>query len=564
MARILLIDPSEIARRAMQGILARGGHRFAGVTTAQEAWDFLHRNVQVDLLFTELRVGGAESGLAFIQRLKAHPLLKLLPVVIYAEHGDRDSVKRALELRVQGFHVKPYHDGDVFGEIAKAEANPWRNGHFEEEKSFCKLTGYDSGQLHQMLADVRRAAENAIASIPEAVAGKRPGEIAGAITPVVEQAEAAGAWGLVESLNGLVECAQQRRWAAVPDALEAIEIASRLIAHRLDDTLVNEGFLGEAELAASTEARERRHWQGAPAEQRCPVVSWERLQREVDALPGVPVIDTSAAGFQMMANGHPSCLNPLMDVVDRDPGLAALVLISANRAHPAKEGENIIEDARLAVSLLGEARLEALARQIPVAQSRFMNVPPVLDWARFWMFQRGVARIARYTCHYLEFYSMESQARMAGLLHDLGKLVLLRLYPVGFQVIVDHARAHKVPLAEAERLFLGATTHEIGAHFAAARGLSGHYGNVIRWVDDPESAPADRVLVAIVSLARDLCRHNQVGASGDPPLVAPPPLEDTPEWRVLREHLFPSFDLRKFEQQVHAACGELRKEFSGA
>ena len=43
MANILLIDPNEVARKAMHGILARGGHRLACVATAKEAREFIAR-----------------------------------------------------------------------------------------------------------------------------------------------------------------------------------------------------------------------------------------------------------------------------------------------------------------------------------------------------------------------------------------------------------------------------------------------------------------------------------------------------------------------------------------
>ena len=125
MAYILLVDPDEVAKRAMKGILARGDHRFAAVNTAMEAWDFIRRNVKVDLVFVELKLKG-ESGLAFIQRLKNDCCLKLLPVVVYSAHGDRESVKNVLNLHVQNYLIKPYHDDSIFTEITKAGANPWR------------------------------------------------------------------------------------------------------------------------------------------------------------------------------------------------------------------------------------------------------------------------------------------------------------------------------------------------------------------------------------------------------------------------------------------------------
>jgi hypothetical protein len=175
----------------------------------------------------------------------------------------------------------------------------------------------------------------------------------------------------------------------------------------------------------------------------------------------------------------------------------------------------------------------------------------------------GVARVARYTCNCLEFHSMELHARMAGLLHDLGRLLLAKLHPYAFQATLAYAREHRVPLAQAERLFLGCTSNELAAHFGATHNLPPAYVSVMRWVDRAEEATTDRNLVAIVSLARDLCRQNQVGLSGDAHLGDVLPLEETSEWRVLSESVFPSFDLRKFEREVHANCVELRQELQG-
>lgn len=563
MARILLVDPSEMAQRALRGILARGNHRCACVNTALEGWDFIRRNVKVDLIISELALPGSIDGLAFVKRLKADCLLKFLPVVIYTAQGDREAVKRGLDLRIQNFLVKPFHDDDVFAEIGKCEANPWRNRHFEEEKSFCRMMGHTPEQVHRMLDDLRTAVDAAGAPLQKWAALEAGTEMIELISPLIAQGEAAGAWGTVESLNSLVECIRQGGWSRLPAEFESLAFAGQLIAHRLDDTLGAPGFLSEDEQHSETEKRERDRWRGAVLSGQHPVIDLARLHREIDALPGCPVIDTSAAAFQMVANGHPSCINPLMDLVDRDPGLAAQMLIAANQAHPAGENDNIIEDPRLAVGMLGEAKLEQQSRRLVQARERFLNLPPRLSWSRFWMFQTAVGRVAQYTCHYLEFYSMESQARMAGLLHDLGKLILLHLHPMGFQAVLEYAHEHRVPLGEAERLFLGCTSYEIGTRFATRCQLSPHYINVMRWIDNPEAATADASLVAIVSLARDLCRHLDVGAAGDPVLENPLPLNETPEWRVLSDRLFPSFNLREFELQVHGFCQQMRLEFSG-
>jgi hypothetical protein len=196
------------------------------------------------------------------------------------------------------------------------------------------------------------------------------------------------------------------------------------------------------------------------------------------------------------------------------------------------------------------------------AEERMMDVPPC-NWTSFWIFQVGVARMARYTCRYLEFNSLEPRAYAAGLLHDLGKLLLVHLHPVGFRAVLDYAKREVVPLSVAEDKFLGCSTREMAAHFAEKHGLLPSYANVMRWVDAPVEATEDTILVASVSLARELCRQNRVGWSGEFLPNAARPISETPGWQVLSQRVFPSFDLEKFEAEAHAECRELKMELQG-
>jgi HD-like signal output (HDOD) protein len=255
-------------------------------------------------------------------------------------------------------------------------------------------------------------------------------------------------------------------------------------------------------------------------------------------------------------------LNPLMDLVDKDPGLAAQVLIASNKLKRAgKDDISFIEDPRMAVGLLGEIRLAAQGRALVAAEERMMLAPPLCSWSHFWMFQLGTARIARFTCRYLELSGLESLAYTAGLMHDLGKLLLLRLHPFAFQAILAHARQHALPLSASERHFIGATTSEMAAHFADKHGLPPRFANVMRWVGSPAQATEDAELVAIISLAHALCRNNHVGFCGESPESIS--LEETPEWNILKGSVFPSFDLKKFESQVHSECRQLKHELHG-
>jgi hypothetical protein len=128
---------------------------------------------------------------------------------------------------------------------------------------------------------------------------------------------------------------------------------------------------------------------------------------------------------------------------------------------------------------------------------------------------------------------------------------------------VRHARERKLTLETAERKYLGCTTRELGVHFAEQSGLPAVYTNVIRWVDAPQRASGHVELVAMVSLARHVCRHAHVGMCGEQIAVPHTPLALTPAWRALQPRLFPGVDAKKFEVQAHAHCLTLRGELSG-
>ncbi len=548
----------------MQGILARGEHRLAVVAQPNEAWAFLRRNPGVDLLITALNLDHGASGMDLIRKVRADCHLRRLPVVIYTGHGDRDSVHQALELRVQNFLAKPYDDEAVFAEIEKAGAHPWREVFFEDEKAAGCGTGATFTPLREQLETLHRnlaLATEPLRHCPDRADARHATEM---LCPLRRQAAEAGARVVTDALARLARLADEARWSAWPDALESLEYAILLLANRLDpERGASPGFDGGLDAQAVEEGRARTAWLAAPAEGRCPVVSWEQLCRSIDALPGCPIIDSAAAAFQMAANGHPSCINPLMDLVARDPGLTVQMLVAANAAHPPGDDGVRIEDARLAVGQLGELRLEQQARSLVIVPERAFHLPPSFSWTRYWIFQRGVARIAQAICHDLEFYSLESAARVAGQLHDIGRLLLAHLHPAGFQAIIEYARLNHLRLHEVEKLFLGCTGNHLGARFAERAGLSRRFVNVMRGIDDPASINEDIQLAAIVSLARKLCRQNGVGASGDPVLDNAKPIQDTAQWRVLSEGLYPSFNLKKFQAQIHAHCDRLRHEFSG-
>jgi len=559
MANILLIDESDVAARAMKGTLARAGHRLVAVTKAAEGWQKLRELVKFDLIFSEVKLA-EQNGLNFLSQLRADPFLKHVPLVFYTSVMEQVSVKKALELKVQNYLAKPYHDNAIYAEITRALANPWRGQLFEEEASFCKQLGYTAQELYKMRERVMNLIDELILLVPQATRGEMQKQIITAIDTLKGDAETAGCWGVAEYADSLLSLANTGQWAELREVADELTLAKRIIFVRINPEVLPTGFLSDDERKAQEESAQRERWAGANVMKNGPLVDANGLLLTVDTITECPIVDSACASFGMYADGQASHLTQVAEVVSKDPGLATQMLICANRLE--REGMNAVEDPKLAISLLGEQRLNAISKGLLHIEERHFQAPP-FGWPHYWMYLNGVAHVALYTCRAMEFHLAEPVAFTAGLIHDLGKLVLMHIHPHALSAMLNHSKVNKISLHEAEQRYLGLTCRDIAIRWAQNSTLAPSCKSVVRWVECPSKAEADVELVAAVSLARMLCQHNHVGFSGDTPTDRCPPLEETEAWQVLREKVFPSFQLRTFEHDVHAHCRGLKVTLQG-
>lgn len=559
MANILLLDDSDVAGRAMRGVLGKAGHRCITASSPDEAWRLLREGVVIDLVFVELKVAG-DTGMAFLQRVRDDPFWKSLPLVVYTIDTEAKQVRKALGLKVQNYLVKPYNDQVIYAEIAKATMNPWRNLHFEEPKSFCAQMGLTTEGLTKMRRQLMLAFDDAVNTFPLWAQARENNEVFARLDALANDAEAAGVWAGVDYLRELRAQAELGNWAVFKSSPEYLDYASRLIFCQLNASYIPEVLKPQAEQDEAKLEALRVQWMHADVDVSGPLVSEATILKEVKGLAGCPAIDTAAAAFLMAADGRASSMSRVMDLVQEDPGLCAQVLLAANRLE--HDDLTSIEDPAAAVTMLGEIKLNTLAKSTLTVDEKFLRVPP-LTWGTYWMYLVAVAKVSKFICQYLEFAYLGSTAYTAGLLHDMGKLLLLKLHPWAFAAIASHARDKKIPLHEAEKKYIGCTTRDLAVEFATHQKLPPIYTHVIRFIETPEATTENVDLVAMVSLARHVCLHNRVGHCGDTPGDASPPISSTPAWHVLQPRLFPSFDLRKFEAQAHAYCRELRMSLLG-
>ena len=318
---------------------------------------------------------------------------------------------------------------------------------------------------------------------------------------------------------------------------------------------VPQGFLRNNEKDSEDAKREEEsieHWNKMIDSKTFPVVAEGRLRSGIAALKGCPVVGSAAAAFALAAGGMVTSMHPLMDLAENDPGLAFQVLQTANAVRQAKKKDfdSFIEDPRMCVNYLGEKRLSGVAKGFPRCCESFMYLNEDANWSSYLKFLRATANIACFTCNQMEFLHIEEKAFWGGLLHDIGKLLFLRVQPAGYIPVYLHAQQYNLSIEESEMLHMGISSRQMAVQFVEKKSIPTSCKNVIRWVEEPEAATEDFQLVSVVAIARYMCRLCKVGFSGEVNQKELLPLEHTQLWNSFQAHVFPSFNVSVFETQV--------------
>jgi putative nucleotidyltransferase with HDIG domain len=269
----------------------------------------------------------------------------------------------------------------------------------------------------------------------------------------------------------------------------------------------------------------------------------------------LPPIPTVMVELVQALNDENIELNVLGRIIAKDPSMSVNVLKVANSAFyklPVKV--NTIEHA---VRMLGTREIASLC--IACTAGKTLKAPvnqPTIDLSMFWQHSVATGVISKVLCGELGIQT-QNNIYLAGLIHDVGKIILDRFMHDVYKEIVKITYNDNVSVTEAEQRVIGESHARVGGWLMEAWNLpsifidvANHHHSVMETQED------NRLEVAIVSLSNQLARLKSFGFGGDMSGVV---LADIDAWKIIDE-AYPqikNLDVVKFIWDLDEAYNEI-------
>lgn len=206
----------------------------------------------------------------------------------------------------------------------------------------------------------------------------------------------------------------------------------------------------------------------------------------------------------------------IAEIASQDPAIAAKMLQLANSAYFGFSRE--VYTVNEAVQLLGVRVIQSLALAVPIFSSFSRSKCPGFPIDQLWehSLQTGVIG-RRIFGQYLHDSAMGEQAFCSGMLHDIGKLILVEDFPEEYAAAITESRETSVPMLEVERKHFQATHAEVGAYLLALWGIPIPLVEAVANHHHPRRCGADQLgLAGVVHMANAL-QHSEKTAGGFAP-----------------------------------------------
>lgn len=212
-----------------------------------------------------------------------------------------------------------------------------------------------------------------------------------------------------------------------------------------------------------------------------------------------------------VVNDSRSSASDVAEIISNDTDLSARLLRLVNSAFYGLRSK--IDTISRAVAIIGSNQLVSLAMGISVITS-FQGVPEsLINMQSFWRHSLACGIIGRILASY---HSSPNTERffVAGLLHDIGRLVIYKHLPEHARYMLEQAGAKGVLLTDMEREVLGFSHEALGGELLNQWKVPVSLETNVRFHHSLDQAP-NRMEAAILQVSDVLANAFEQGSSGE-------------------------------------------------
>jgi len=236
-----------------------------------------------------------------------------------------------------------------------------------------------------------------------------------------------------------------------------------------------------------------------------------RIKRITESIIGLPTLPTIVSKMLELVDNPRTSAASLARLISSDQTLTARILKLANSAYYGFPRE--ISTVNMAIVVLGFNTVKEMGLSLSVFDVfRNQENVSVFDVSRFWEHSIGCGIASRMLAR--NYHSRNaSEAFVAGLLHDIGKIILNQYFHGEFAQIMDMVSKGDT-LDDAEEMVIGTSHAQVGCWLAERWNLPEIISQTILCHHHPWAAKKDNVFIATVTLGDYLCHLCNIGNSG--------------------------------------------------
>jgi HD-like signal output (HDOD) protein len=241
----------------------------------------------------------------------------------------------------------------------------------------------------------------------------------------------------------------------------------------------------------------------------------EELEDLVDSTVTIPTIPTVLLEMQQVVNDPNGCTADAAAIIQRDPAIGAKVLRLVNS--PIYALKTAVTAIPLACSILGLKVVHNVVVQATVLDNfgdgrELENFDLKWLWDHSFKTAMAARMLVRETTVDIEM--SKDDGYTGGLIHDVGKVLLLQSQPKQFAEALKLSRERGIPLAKAEAELLGFSHAHVGGLLAQRWKLAPILQSAVMYHHSPGPEAEDWAVGFIIKAANTLAHNAATGNGG--------------------------------------------------